>query len=195
METLLSALRSVAPHVAQQFERGELNVTGPSGSSAPPQNADPWQSLESNDKQSRDGANGNSFSSQHDHDLPSDSVARLNRGDGDPDEGDAQGNGFDNAGTSRDAAKRQDRGALLPDVEDGRPRFYGRSSAMTLFHNIADESRPPSPGAGSHRSSDNLTDHAGISYETYRHNGSRRRSLAYLGPHYKCIINRRCIDH
>ncbi|SPO23033.1 related to transcriptional activator Mut3p [Ustilago trichophora] len=181
VETLLSALRSVAPHVAQQFERGELNVTGPSGSSAPPQNANPWQSLESHDKHrdeddsapTADGTNGDSVHSRHDQDLPSRSAIRLNRDGSDPEDADGQGNGAGIVGSSNDAVKREDRDALLPDVEDGRPRYFGRSSAMTLFHSIADESRPPSPGAGAHRSSDQVTDHAGISYETHRHTSSR----------------------
>lgn len=33
---------------------------------------------------------------------------------------------------------------MLPDVEDGRPRYFGRSSAVTDFHGL--RSRPPSPG-------------------------------------------------
>ncbi|TKY86712.1 hypothetical protein EX895_004352 [Sporisorium graminicola] len=187
VETLLSALRSVAPHVARQFERGELNVTGPSGSSAPPQNANSWQTLEAHtsshpaktgddddDSHAYDPANRDSVHSRHDNDLPSHSAVRFARGESDPEEGDATFNNGDNAGSAAEAAKREDRDALLPDVEDGRPRYFGRSSAMTLFHSIADESRPPSPGAGSHRSSDHPTDHAGISYETHRHQSIRQ---------------------
>ncbi|CBQ71772.1 related to transcriptional activator Mut3p [Sporisorium reilianum SRZ2] len=188
VETLLSALRSVAPHVAQQFERGELNVTGPSGSSAPPQNANAWQTLEAHtashrgnkgdddddDDPASTNAHRSSLHSRHDTDLPSHSAVRFAPGESDPDEVDAAGNHADSNGGSAEAAKREDRDALLPDVEDGRPRYFGRSSAMTLFHSIADESRPPSPGAGSHRSSDNPTDHAGISYETHRHQSSRQ---------------------
>ncbi|KAJ1028723.1 hypothetical protein NDA16_001889 [Ustilago loliicola] len=179
VETLLSALRSVAPHVAQQFERGELNVTGPSGFGAPPQNANPWQSLQAQNKhtthpnKTAQGTNAGSPASRHDHDLPSRSAPRLARDGSDPDDADASGTASANAGGSADAAKREDRDALLPDVEDGRPRYFGRSSAMTLFHSIADESRPPSPGAGVQRSSDNVLDHAGISYETHRHNSGR----------------------
>lgn len=175
-ETLLSALRSVAPHVAQQFERGELNVTGPSGSSAPPQNANPWQSLESHNKDDRtiqagNEAQGSSVHSRHDNDLPSRSANHLNRDGSDAD--DAAGTSSDYAGNSTKASKRDERDLLLPDVEEGRPRYFGRSSAMTLFNSIADESRPSSPGAGAHRSSDNITDHAGVSYETHRHYTSK----------------------
>ncbi|EST07534.1 Zn(2)-C6 fungal-type DNA-binding domain protein [Kalmanozyma brasiliensis GHG001] len=187
VETLLSALRSVAPHIAQQFDRGELNVTGPSGSSAPPQNANPWQSLESHDH-SGNGKNDDdeddelavndghreASRSRHDHELPSRSASVRFAHDGhDADDADAAGDGNGNAGSSAEASKREDREALLPDVEDGRPRYFGRSSAMTLFNTIGDESRPPSPGAGAQRSSDNLSHHAGISYETHRHLGTR----------------------
>lgn len=178
VETLLSALRSVAPHVAQQFERGQLNVTGPSGSSAPPQNANPWQSLQTQNKQSGNpnktgqATNAASPASRHDPDLPWRSAPRLARDGSDPDDADTQAAASGNLGGSADAAKRDDRDALLPDVEDGRPRYFGRSSAMTFFHNIADESRPPSPAAGQ-RSSDNVIDHAGISYETHRHSSGR----------------------
>ena len=186
VETLLSALRSVAPHVAQQFERGELNVTGPSGSSAPPQNANSWQSLEAHDKHrsdddlnsAADAANADSLHSRHDQDLPSRSAPRLHRDASDPDDPDGQGNDSGRTGSADDGAKREDRDALLPDVEDGRPRYFGRSSAMSLFHSIADESRPPSPGAGSHRLSDTVTDHAGISYETHRHKSIRHAQSA-----------------
>ncbi|GAC96416.1 hypothetical protein PHSY_003996 [Pseudozyma hubeiensis SY62] len=198
VETLLSALRSVAPHVAQQFERGELNVTGPSGSSAPPQNANSWQSLESHHKPQQGSGSGDdedddddahgqggshraaqgskrdSLHSHHDADLPSRSTVRF-AGDGsDADDPDAAANGAVALHSSNDATKREDRDALLPDVEDGRPRYFGRSSAMTLFHSIADESRPPSPSAGSHRALDSHTNHAGISYETHRHQSSRQ---------------------
>ncbi|CDW98074.1 hypothetical protein, partial [Sporisorium scitamineum] len=185
VETLLSALRSVAPHVAQQFERGELNVTGPSGSSAPPQNANSWQTLESHasshpgnkgddddDDSAANAGHRDPLHSRHDNDLPLHSAVRFARGESDPEDADATGNNGDNA-SGAEAAKREDRDALLPDVEDGRPRYFGRSSAMPLFHSIADESRPPSPGAGPYRSSDNPIDHAGISYETHRHQSSR----------------------
>ncbi|KAJ1038280.1 hypothetical protein NDA10_007647 [Ustilago hordei] len=103
VETLLSALRSVAPHVAQQFERGELNVTGPSGASAPPQNANPWQSLEAESKHASDpgkrvdGANLDSPGSRHDQDLPSRSAPRLACDGSDPDGTDAQANASGNA--------------------------------------------------------------------------------------------------
>ncbi|SNX83341.1 related to transcriptional activator Mut3p [Melanopsichium pennsylvanicum] len=178
VETLLSALRSVAPHLARQFERGELNVTGPSGSSAPPQNANPWQSLEKHrsdddSMQPLDGANTASMETRHYHDLPSHTAVRLSRDANEPDDADGQVSGSGNAAGSSDAAKRQDRDALLPDVEDGRPRYFGRSSTMTLFHSIADESRPTSPSPGSHRSADQVLDHAGISYETHVHNSNR----------------------
>lgn len=135
VETLLSALRSVAPHVARQFERGELNVTGPSGSSAPPQNANSWQTLEAHtsshpakkgddddDSHAYDPANRDSVHSRHDNDLPSHSAVRFARGESDPEEGDATFNNGDNAGSAAEAAKREDRDALLPDVEDGRPK-------------------------------------------------------------------------
>lgn len=191
VETLLSALRSVAPHVAQQFDRGELNVTGPSGSSAPPQNANPWQSLEFHNKHHHGNdhdpdhpagtADDESLLSRHDRDLPSQSVARLSRGNSDPEDTDAHAHASRNAGSSANASKREERDALLPDVEDGRPRYFGRSSAMTLFHSIAADSRPPSPGSGTHRSTDTLTNHAGISYETHRHNGGRHSKPSSSG--------------
>lgn len=173
VETLLSALRSVAPHVAQQFERGELNVTGPSGSSAPPQNANPWQSLESNDQQNSAGANGGSTQSRHDNDLPSRSAPRPSGDGSDPDDTDADGGGHASGNADAASAKRDNRDLLLPDVEDGRPRYFGRSSAMTLFHSIADESRPPSPGHPAYRTSDHYSDHIGVSYETHRHNNGK----------------------
>ncbi|SOV04298.1 related to transcriptional activator Mut3p [Ustilago sp. UG-2017a] len=182
VETLLSALRSVAPHVAHQFECGELNVTGPSGASAPPQNANPWQSLEAQSKHASDpgkrvdGANLGSPGSRHDQDLPSRSAPHLACDGSDPDGTDAQGNASGNAGRCADATKGEERDALLPDVEDGRPRYFGRSSAMTLFHSIADESRPPSPGAGAQRSSYDPIDHAGMSYETHRYSSSSSRN-------------------
>ncbi|KIS70386.1 uncharacterized protein UMAG_01556 [Mycosarcoma maydis] len=193
VETLLSALRSVAPHVAQQFERGELNVTGPSGSSAPPQNAHSWHPLESHNKphqsngddqdaddDSEDGDHRAALGSKEDslplrddHDLPSRSTGRFSGDGSEPDDNNATTSGAGNSGISAEAVKPQDRDALLPDVEDGRPRYFGRSSAMSLFHSIADESRPTSPNAGSHRLSDNHTNHAGISYETHRHQSLR----------------------
>ncbi|GAK63393.1 uncharacterized protein PAN0_003d1597 [Moesziomyces antarcticus] len=189
VETLLSALRSVAPHVAQQYERGELNVTGPSGSSAPPQNANAWQSLASqktgiehtddSDPAPEDASYSSAYA-RHDNELPSSSAVRLQRGGSDPDEpAQASRNASGQAASATAASNREERDALLPDVEDGRPRYFGHSSAMTLFNTIAADSRPPSPGAGSRHA--HTTNHAGISYETHRH-GSHSKSKSAATP-------------
>ncbi len=188
VETLLSALRSVAPHVAQQYERGELNVTGPSGSSAPPQNANAWQSLASHKTGVEHGddsdlapedASYSSAHARHDTELPSSSAVRLQRGGSDPDEpAQAPRNASGQTGATAPSS-REERDALLPDVEDGRPRYFGHSSAMTLFNTIAADSRPPSPGAGSRHA--HTTNHAGISYETHRH-GSHSKSKSAATP-------------
>ncbi|EPQ26572.1 uncharacterized protein PFL1_05893 [Pseudozyma flocculosa PF-1] len=158
VETLLSALRSVAPHIAEQFERGELTITGPSGGSAPPQNATGWRSLHSAPDGEYDELNGGGAGGGNDADATgSDRAERGNDGQG---RGGRQGSehpgslsGEDAAAASAAAAaaarKENDRDALIPDVEEGRPRYFGHSSTFSLFHSLpaGKHSRPPSPGS------------------------------------------------
>jgi hypothetical protein len=111
--TLLSALRSVAPELAAQFDNGKLG--GPPGmlvaneaakasssaaeaEAAPPKSPEPESTLRS-------------------------------------DEGEVK--------------EELHKSLMLPDVEEGRPRFFGGSSSNAFFHGLA--SRPPSPGAISRR--------------------------------------------
>ncbi|KAN0063305.1 Gypsy retrotransposon integrase-like protein 1 [Thecaphora frezii] len=145
VETLLSALRSVAPHIAAQYEQGELTITGPSGGSAPPQNAMGWRDLHSVPDGEYDGldvSSGNDAEASRERPLlPSDADGHNSRGSADHDKPSAEEAG---AGARREA----DRAALIPDVEDGRPRYFGHSSTLSLFHSMpaGKQSRPPSPG-------------------------------------------------
>ena len=151
VETLLSALRSVAPHIATQFERGELNITGPSGGSAPPQNATGWSSITTasghsqleydqlQDPAEDIDADEHVSSKQSGNDV---SAGNQDATKGSNDTNDLERNG-------KNGVKREsERDMLLPDIEDGRPRYFGRSSTMTLLHSMhgGKDSRPPSPG-------------------------------------------------
>ncbi|PWN47701.1 hypothetical protein IE53DRAFT_390176 [Violaceomyces palustris] len=153
VETLLSALRSVAPHVAEQFERGDLNISGPTGASAPPQNVDPWKDYgPSIEVKEAEGKMASEEAVVKDVYGP-ENVATNQGGTWKTDEGALSGTGK----ADKDPTKlsQQESGSLLPDLEDGRPRYFGKSSTMSLFNDIHDgkDSRPPSPGPASRRAS------------------------------------------
>ncbi|KDN52760.1 hypothetical protein K437DRAFT_292866 [Tilletiaria anomala UBC 951] len=244
VETLLSALRTVAPHLAQQFQDGDLSIAAPSGSIAgqvdstdssqwpmssnvalPPPPAPPHRSSHSHpgygassssngDDEAGGGSAGATGTSRESRHGSLEAVAAAaaailssgsngHRGDGAgaasaggaergslaqggasssagpvggaaggpgghsvgrspaTPSGAADGHGSEGRNTdlsiarflsdgavgSRPEIKRRDLGPLLPDVEDGRPRYFGRSSTLNYFHGI--DSRPPSPNLGS----------------------------------------------
>ncbi|PWN21734.1 hypothetical protein BCV69DRAFT_281663 [Microstroma glucosiphilum] len=146
-ETLLAALRSVAPHLAEEYERGQLNITGPSGSSRHP-NED-WTGLERAPQPApaQTGTEG----------LRRPSKVFAGSAPAGPRLG---ASAFEVATIlpPLPAASRPSLpsirslagpfhagariGPMVPDLEDGRPRFYGRSSTLSHFHAL--DSRPPS---------------------------------------------------
>lgn len=113
-ETLLTALRSVAPELASQFERGDLHITSPMGSKG-----------ETNIESIRDDIN-----------KPSTSEKKIEEND----------HQFVHANSE---SSRVEHNPMVPDLEDGRPRYFGGSSS---FGNISGlESRPTSPSTQARR--------------------------------------------
>lgn len=111
-DTLLTALRSVAPELASQFERGDLHFTSPMGSKG-----------ENNGEAVRKENEKASISESKDQD--------------------------DQFAHSVPDNSRTEHNPMVPDLEDGRPRYFGGSST---FGNISVlESRPTSPSSQNRR--------------------------------------------
>ena len=191
VDTLLAALRSVAPALAGKFEKGDLTIAVPSGQMAGvgreeegngEQETDASQdgsTMRGNKRGSLDavaaaaamlssesgasigGTGGaNHSGSQRNvsfHSSSGGNTAVANSSSGPTSISTTIHNGAeasrntdlsiarflsDGAGGSRPS--RKDLGPLLPDMEDGRPRFFGRSSTLNYFQGL--DSRPPSPG-------------------------------------------------
>lgn len=109
-DTLLTALKSVAPELASQFERGELHTANPNGTSLRSQL--------------------DSFTAQR-RETDQNTIIRAPER---PTNGEHH---------TIDVSQR-DLGPMVPDLEDGRPRYYGGSSSLRTFNEI--DSRPSSPG-------------------------------------------------
>lgn len=111
----MAALRHVAPSLAEQFDRGELSASSLNGL---PQ----FVALDDVGSGQRERAAEGATSGK---------TVDSNKGA-------APSSEHDSSTLSRDL------GPMIPDLEDGRPRYFGGSSNLTNFHHL--DSRPPSPG-------------------------------------------------
>lgn len=150
-ETLLAALRSVAPHLAEQYEAGDLNIAGPSGGSVHPDAG--W--IERERQQPPASTTAPPSSSLNDSALKSTVPGSAPAG---PRLGPSAAEMAAMLPTPVSTAPRPSLpsirslggpfaqgprlGPMVPDLEDGRPRFYGKSSTLSHFHAL--DSRPPS---------------------------------------------------
>lgn len=144
VEALLAALKAVAPHLAEDFTRGKLTVPADFGEDGVP--------LPSSSRLSHPGSSRGYGNSSR----------RIATGGAPP--GPPTGPSqfemntmlppLSAALTSRilpplrgvppDAHGRSMRQTqMVPDLEDGRPRFFGKSSTLSVFHSM--DSRPGSP--------------------------------------------------
>ncbi|MCO5585068.1 hypothetical protein L7F22_039000 [Adiantum nelumboides] len=136
-DTLLTALRSVAPELASQFERGDLHITSPMGSKAE-NNGDTARKRAKRPFHRESKAHDDQF--QH-------SVS-------------------DTSGTEHNP--------MVPDLEDGRPRYFGGSST---FGNISGlESRPTSPPSQNKKSLQEAGSSIQATQYTHPQEGKRPRS-------------------
>lgn len=127
-DTLLVALRSVAPELADHFERGELHIANPSGSLLRRPDTGGQDDIRQGEKE------------ELTYPIKQRSPER---------QGPSADNPFE--------IQQRDLGPMVPDLEDGRPRYYGGSSSLRSFNEL--ESRPSSPGlgGGSRRVADNAS--------------------------------------
>lgn len=150
VNALLSALQNVAPNLAEDFKQGRL-VVGDADESAPaeateavPQLVQPAATVYNNTalplehRPSAAGAppgprTGPSHFEANTM-LPPLSSVLASR-----DLPSLEGMGLDTHMPRRVARKTH----MVPDLEDGRPRFFGKSSTLSVFHSM--DSRPPSP--------------------------------------------------
>lgn len=114
-DTVLAALRHVAPELAEQFDRGELT-------------AGSLNELQTDQGTHWTGTGDPSFVSGDREEASSEVVPPSGEQDG----------------RSHSREPKRDLGPMIPDLEDGRPRYYGGSSNLNAFHHL--DSRPPSPG-------------------------------------------------
>ncbi|UZJ54223.1 hypothetical protein CBS101457_003543 [Exobasidium rhododendri] len=128
-DTILAALRKAAPEVADQFERGEFsqNILNDTSTVQEKQIVEEKISDTSKVDAVRQGSSSGHLLSNVAEGGPS-SV---------------------HDGVTLTREPKQNLGPMIPDLEDGRPRYYGGSSNLTNFHNL--DSRPPSPGLGHRR--------------------------------------------
>lgn len=119
-DTILAALRIVAPDVADQFDRGELSASSLSGLKAE------RNQTSKNGIASGDDLTGDSKNSSRTHDTKSIEMANDEQ---------------EPAESNHDS--KRDLGPMIPDLEEGRPRYFGGSSNLTSFHHL--DSRPSSP--------------------------------------------------
>lgn len=124
-DTLLAALRSVAPDMAEQFERGELPTGNMSAVQA--DKLEPLTDVNEAEWKKADVGGSDSLASGLGLEAAEAGAATMD-------------------GIALPRERKRNVGPMIPDLEDGRPRYFGGGSNLSSFHNF--DSRPPSPGTG-----------------------------------------------
>jgi hypothetical protein len=136
-DTLLAALKSVAPELASQFEKGELHITSPSGTG-----------------NNNGMADRNRVSLSDVHSTSTQAIVGM-------------------PASHMETTVKREANPMVPDMEDGRPRYYGGSSSLHSFNEI--DSRPPSPSLGSRRPYGDAAGLSGNSANAHEEGSSFRR--------------------
>ncbi|CAO1630399.1 unnamed protein product [Parajaminaea phylloscopi] len=150
VDALFSALQAVAPRLAEDFKQGRLTARDTASgtdasmdSSHAAASALPAQAFLSPPSQqlhfARRAPPGPRTGASHFE--ASAMLPPLSSATGSRDLPSLKGMGLDTHMPRRASKLTQ----MVPDLEDGRPRFFGRSSTLSVFHSM--DSRPPSPSA------------------------------------------------